>query len=72
MAKEVGLRIRVDEALRRSFIGACKAQDKTAAQVLRAFMRSFVEHHDDAEQGQLFDAGSLSSARKNQPSRGLP
>lgn len=40
---EVGLRIRVDDGLRRAFISTCKANDMTAAQVLRAHMRSFVE-----------------------------
>jgi hypothetical protein len=54
---EVGLRIRVDDALRRDFIETCKAQDTTAAQVLRAFMRGFVEEHGDAvRQGRLFDS----------------
>lgn len=43
--KEVGLRIRVDDVLRREFIRTCKAEDTTAAQVLRACMRSYVEEH---------------------------
>lgn len=37
-----GLRIRVDDDLRRHFIEACRAQDTTASQVLRAFMRKYV------------------------------
>lgn len=40
--KDVGLRIRVDHALRGEFIEACKAADTPAAQVLRAFMRDYV------------------------------
>lgn len=56
MNDEVGLRIRVPESLRREFVATCKAQDTTAAQVLRAFMRSYVEEHGAAvRQQQLFD-----------------
>lgn len=42
MTKDVGLRIRVDRDLRESFIEACKADDRPAAQVLREFMRDYV------------------------------
>lgn len=41
--KDAGLRIRVQRELRESFTEACKAQDKPAAQVLREFMREYVE-----------------------------
>ena len=62
---EVGLRIRVDDTLRRDFIETCKAQDTTAAQVLRAFMRGFVEEHGAAvRQGRLF--GDASAGRSYQ------
>lgn len=55
MQDEVGLRVRVTETLRREFVETCKAQDTTAAQVLRAFMRSYVAEHGAAvRQGQLF------------------
>ncbi len=43
MTKEIGIRIRVDEALRREITEACKSQDQTASQVLHNFMRSYVE-----------------------------
>jgi hypothetical protein len=43
--KDAGLRIRVDSELRAHFMAACHAQDITAAQVLRAFMRAFVTAH---------------------------
>lgn len=53
---EAGLRIRVDGALRRDFIETCKANDTTAAQALRAYMRSYVEEHGaDVLQGRLFE-----------------
>ncbi len=55
LAAEVGLRIRIDEELRREFIEVCRVQDMTGAQVLRAFMRSYVEHHASAlRQADLF------------------
>ena len=53
---EAGLRIRVDDRLRRDFIDVSKSQDTTAAQVLRGFMRSYVEEFGAAvRQGRLFD-----------------
>lgn len=45
MIKDSGLRIRVQRDLRDSFIDACRAQDKPAAQVIRQFMRDYVEGH---------------------------
>lgn len=41
--KESGLRIRVENELREEFLLACKKHDLTGAQVLRSFMRSYVE-----------------------------
>ncbi|WP_276719421.1 hypothetical protein [Pseudooceanicola nitratireducens] len=43
--KDVGLRIRLQRDLREKFVAACKAEDKPAAQVLREFMRSYVDAH---------------------------
>lgn len=43
--KDSGFRIRVQRDLREQFLAACKAQDKPAAQVLREFMRDYVEVH---------------------------
>lgn len=40
---ENGLRIRIDDGLRAEFIQTCRGNDQTAAQVLRAFMRQYVE-----------------------------
>lgn len=59
MSDEIGLRIRVDDTLRREFIETCKAQDTTAAQVLRAFMRAYVSQQGlAARQTQLFEPRS--------------
>lgn len=44
--KDVGLRIRVQRELREKFLEVCKAQDKPAAQVIREFMREYVQGHD--------------------------
>ena len=43
--KDVGLRIRIQRDLREQFLDACRAQDKPAAQVLREFMREYVQGH---------------------------
>lgn len=41
--KDAGLRIRVERSLRERFVEACRSEDKPAAQVIRDFMRSYVE-----------------------------
>ena len=53
--KESGLRIRVDTPLRKEFIDTCHALDQTAAQVLRAYMRDFVESNSGVLQNDIFD-----------------
>jgi antitoxin component of RelBE/YafQ-DinJ toxin-antitoxin module len=42
---DTGFRIRVNDELRRDFIQTCKSEDMTASQVLRAYMRFYVESH---------------------------
>jgi hypothetical protein len=41
--KDSGLRLRVERDLREEFVAACRAEDRTAAQVLRECMRQFVD-----------------------------
>ena len=41
------MRIRVQRDLRERFLRACQAQDKPAAQVLREFMRTYVDEHEE-------------------------
>lgn len=53
--KSVGFRIRIDPELRQDFIRACKAEDLSAAHVLRVFMRSYVDRSIAARQLDLFD-----------------
>jgi len=45
--KDVGLRIRVQRELREEFLEACRAEDKPAAQVLREFMRAYIDSRDE-------------------------
>lgn len=59
MTTETGLRIRVTDELRSQFIDVCKANDTTAAQVLRAFMRAYVEQNGQFLQQPLFDPALL-------------
>jgi hypothetical protein len=62
--KESGLRIRVENDLREAFLTTCKREDLTAAQVLRAFMRSYVELKAGGVQPDLFKEGSNPSEMK--------
>ncbi len=48
--KDVGFRMRVQWELSEQFLEACRAHDKPAAQVLREFMREYVELQHDGEQ----------------------
>lgn len=48
--KDSGLRIRVQRDLRDRFLEVCRAQDKPAAQVIREFMRDYVERQDRTQE----------------------
>jgi len=54
MRKDAGLNIRIEKRLRRDFVELCRVEDRPAAQVLREFMRSYVEEHRGLLQGMLF------------------
>jgi predicted DNA-binding protein len=45
MTKDASLRFRLPKDLHQQFLAICKAQDKPAAQVLREYMRSYVQRH---------------------------
>lgn len=49
MTKDSGLRIRVQRNLRDRFLEVCRAQDKPAAQVIREFMREYVERQEGVQ-----------------------
>ena len=46
--KDAGLRIRVQRDLRDQIIEVCRAQDKPAAQVIRDYMRRYINQNRDA------------------------
>lgn len=55
--KNAGMRIRVEPELREEFVRLCRHKDIPAAQVLRAFMRNFVEREGTERQSGIeFDA----------------
>lgn len=52
--KDSGLRIRLENDLREAFLSTCKREDLSAAQVIRAFMRTYVEERAGGMQPDLF------------------
>ena len=62
--KESGLRIRVENDLREAFLSTCKNEDLTAAQVIRAFMRTYVEQRGGGLQTELFQERSKALVMK--------
>ena len=53
--KDTGFRIRVESGLHKRFLLVCRAQDRPAAQVIREFMRGYIEENWTSVQGSLFD-----------------
>lgn len=53
--KSAALRIRVEPELHDDFLTACKNQDLPASQVLRQFMKAFVEENIVGTQQDLFE-----------------
>tara|TARA_R110000787_G_scaffold16622_17_gene50526 strand:- start:24898 stop:25074 length:177 start_codon:yes stop_codon:yes gene_type:complete len=45
--KDSGLRIRVERQLRQKFLELCREQDRPASQVIREFMREYIESHEE-------------------------
>jgi hypothetical protein len=67
--KDAGIRIRVEKNLREAFVSVCQAADRRASDVLREFMQTYVERHQQG-QGDLFTVGRESRPRNQQkPSR---
>ena len=60
--KDAGFRIRVQRDLRRKFLEVCRAQDKPAAQVIREFMREYVDRHERTRA----DSAIISNVRQRQ------
>ncbi len=53
--KDAGFRIRIESSLHERFLMVCRAQDRPAAQVLREFMRDYIEENRVTVQDSLFD-----------------
>jgi hypothetical protein len=68
--KDVGLRLRLENDLRREFVDMCRAEGKPAAQVLRAFMRGYVIRNRAASQRDLPFGGSGVDADASERSAG--
>ncbi len=56
MSKSANYRIRVEPDLHQEFLDACKSEDRPAAQVIREFMKGYVNKHRAAQQADLFVA----------------
>ena len=54
---------RVDEGLKAEFTNAAKAHDRTGAQLLRDFMRSYVAQQEDAQQYDAWLAKKFEQSR---------
>ena len=66
--KDVAFKIRIDEELRRTFVEACQAEDRPAAQVVREFMRGYVAQRQQTETG-LPSAGTIGTKPGTEPRR---
>lgn len=64
MMKDADFRIRVQRDLRHKFLEVCRAQDKPAAQVIREFMREYVDRHERTRA----DSAIISNIRQRQES----
>ncbi len=53
--KDAALRIRLPADLHQRFLAVCRAQDKPAAQVLREYMRSYVERNKNFLDDEMLD-----------------
>ena len=51
---ETTFTFRVEDSLKQQFTQAAKDRDRTAAQLLRDFMREFVQQHNPAEHDRWF------------------
>jgi hypothetical protein len=59
--KDAGMRIRVEPELREKFVNLCRDNDVPAAQVLRSFMREFVQNNSDKTRSKV--AKQLTSSK---------
>lgn len=65
MTKSSALRVRIEPSLHKEFIDVCKKQNIPASQVLRIFMRSYIENYSCNIQFEIFDITSDTINIKN-------
>jgi len=53
--KTSAIRIRLDPQLHKNFLEACNSVDRPAAQVIREFMKLFIEQNPSVKQDDLFE-----------------
>jgi len=66
--KDAGFRVRVEKILRQEFVDACRGNGRSAADVLREFMREYVAQNRATAQRDLFPP-SHSTATSSATSR---
>ena len=70
--KDVAFKLRIDEVLRRTFVEACQAEDRPAAQVVREFMRTYVVERQTAmSAGRLFEPEMTPKQSEHRRQRGV-
>lgn len=55
MNKTSALRIRIEPTLHHQFLEVCKAQDRPASQVIRDFMKQYIQMYGGGLQLELFN-----------------
>lgn len=63
MRKSSAMRIRMEPELHQQFLAACQEKDVPAAQVLRSFMRKYVEDNPIVRQQDMFSDQSKDIAK---------
>jgi hypothetical protein len=61
--KDAGMRVRVEIELREAFTQACRAQGSAASDVIRDFMRGFIEKHQRGQKSLFVDEKTRKSHR---------
>jgi hypothetical protein len=67
----VGLRIGVEEELRKAFQEACLAENRNASEVLREFMQAFAERHQGGLQPDMFTTPAARKPRHSTKRKAL-
>ncbi|PUB88995.1 MAG: hypothetical protein DBP00_03960 [gamma proteobacterium symbiont of Ctena orbiculata] len=63
MRKSSAMRIRMEPELHQQFLAACQKRDIPAAQVLRDFMKKYVEENPVVIQQDMFDVQKVQTTK---------